>query len=300
MRKFALASLIFAASGSWAQLVTVTSYAYGNAPQIDIHSTQHATLADWAAANYYAESSARADGDSWDPPFTEVATSNSFLQNQAHDAVFRARGLARQPYRGRYNNEVKAISQIQLDYQLEVENLSGSELNIVFGNTIHGVFGVRDLGSFVFQERVTIPGIVTGGEGRVAANAFGLQATGYFTNAVTGTTLQDVLYGQFSDGAYQLNSYQFYGSQQFAPHSFAVFDCNHTFEFFADLGQTDSGLAMFDFSNTGHLTVNAIDPITGADRSSEIRVRLTSVPEPSISLALGLPAMLALRRRKRN
>ena len=301
MRFLVLSSFFFVAASSWAQMVTVTSYAYGNAPQIDIHSTQHATLADWAAANYYAESSARADGDSWDPPFTEVATNNSFQQDQAHDAVLRARGVARQPYRGRYNNEVKALSQVLLHYQLEVQNLSGAELNIVFGNTIHGVFGVRDQGHFVFQERVTIPGIVTSGEGRVAANTItGLQATDYFTNAVTGTTIQDPVYGQFSTDAYELNSYQFYGSQIFAPNSSAVFDCDHRFEFFAELGTTDSGLAMFDFSNTGHLTVKAFDPVTGADRSSEISVSLTAVPEPATAIVFALPLVrMALRRRRR-
>ncbi|MBX7131418.1 MAG: PEP-CTERM sorting domain-containing protein [Fimbriimonadaceae bacterium] len=300
MRFLVFGSMLFAASSSWAQIVALNSYAYGNAPQIDIHGTQFATLADWAAANYYGESSARADGDAWDPPHTESFTTNSFLQDQAQDAVLRTRGLARQPYRGRYHNEVRVTSQIQLNYQLEVENLSGTDLDIVFGNTIHGVFGVQDEGYFVFQQRVDIPGIISGGEGRVQADTIlGAIATGFFTNTLTPTTIQDPVYGNFSNNAFEMNSYQFYGHQIFAPHASATFDTHQNFEFIGDLGSTHSGLAVYDFSNTAHLTVKAYDPVTGADRSSEIRVRLTTVPEPTTLFAFGVPLLYLARRRRR-
>lgn len=282
-------------------MITLNSYAYGNAPQIDIHSTQFADLSAWEAAGYYGQSSARADADTWDPPYTESATSNSFSQDQAHDAVMRAAGIIRQPYRGRFNNEVKAISQINLNYNLEVTNLASANLNIVFGNTIEGVFAVKDLGHFALREAVDIPGIITGGEGIVRAGTLAPPyLSGFFENTVTGTTLSDPVWGTFSEGAYQLHSYQFYGSQQFAPGQQAVFNCFHRFEFFCEFDTYDgSGLAMFDFGNTAHLTVKAYDPVTGADRSDEISVRLTSVPEPMTWLGLSLPAAVLLRRRRR-
>ncbi len=260
-----------------AQDISVATLARGNMPEevIDGH-VYHG--ADWMNAGYHTTREARARGDAWDPPFTESFAHAEFDQSRADGAVLRANGVARQPYRGRYHNPDEAWSSFNMGYDLEVVNLSNTTLNIVLGTEMHGTFGQADQGIFICEENVTITGQ---GYSAHAFNSVQLDDTGLFVNGPWTNSLAPIIYDEelyHNVEGYALHAFEFFPAISSPPNSSRTLHCDVLYSFQGIITANASGLARYDFGNTGYLRVQAFDPVTGEDRSAEIGVAVVVTP----------------------
>jgi len=275
--------------------ISVSSEAQGNKDGV-VHEDKRtfATTADWANAGYHAETDATAEKDDWDPPQSEYHATTWLDQGIATDAQLHANGVMRQPYRGRFNNGVAANSIFDMNYTLLVENLSGQEIRLVFGNSLHGTFGVRDQAGVFITQTLDVSGF-SSLYGSVQENINGYGEFDAFTGFIHNADLVDSLYGQFT--GHEIGMFQIIGQKSFAAGSSESFDVHHFLGMFAGMpGGNSGGLAVYDFSSTGHMLVNAYDPSTGADLTDQIRVSINVVPEPATLLVLGGLAALVRRR----
>jgi hypothetical protein len=148
---------------------------------------------------------------------------------------------------------------------------------------------------------VHLTGLTTTGSdrGSLFVNFDGAKSDGLWSSFVHPAKVHDDVYGTI-DG-FELNSFEYYGSRSVAGGAMVVSDVDYDLVLTADL-DIGNGLALVDFTNTGHLMVTATDPFTGADRSSDIRVTLVpivpsvSVPEPIGLILLPLGALALTRR----
>lgn len=215
---------------------------------------------------------------------------------------------------GCQHNPVKADSLFDFHYFLEIENLTGGPVNVNFGNQMHGLFAVSgfsgsaNYASAVEEVRIsdlTVPG-GTGGNVVIdwRATQYGAEPTGLWESFVHPTLVHDDFYGDIP--GFELNSLEYYGSR-LVDTGATVFSFVKYRLFLAARLDFDDGLALVDFSNTGHLTVTATDPITGEDRSAGIRVTVVDavndpgipgIPEPGTLALTSLSAMALLRQRR--
>lgn len=292
-------------------IVEVSATATGNIPSREVDQRSYRSPVDWVAAGQAVSTRAHAGKDDWDPPFTESDATALFDQSDPTNAVLRAKDVARRAYGGRYHNYVGASSTFGLDYSLKIENLTATAVNVNFGNSLHGLFAVV-AGGFSgapveawAKETVAISDltVVGGRSGSVAVDWLGATSTDLWASFVHPARLHDDFYGDV-DG-FELNSpIEYYGSRLVAGGASVVSSVDYDLELAAVLWSQD-GLALVDFSNTAYLKVTATDPITGADRSADIRVTLldglapSGVPEPSaLALVLAvLPGLRLLRQR---
>jgi len=140
--------------------------------------------------------------------------------------------------------------------------------------------------------------------GSVAVDWLGVTSTDLWASFVHPARLHDDFYGDVA--GFELNSpIEYYGSRLVAGGASVVSSVDYDMGLAAVLWSQD-GLALVDFSNTGYLKVTATDPITGADRSADIRVTLldglapSALPEPgTLALMLAcLPGLRLLRQRR--
>lgn len=287
--------LAFGASG---QYIEVKVTAVGNLPESKTVDNLYLG-AQWAAANYQTSAHVSASGHPFDPPHTETFVNATFDQSFADGAVLRADGLARQPYRGNGNNPNAASVGFDLQYSLHIQNLAGVPLNIVLGNDLHGTFGVADFGRVDLTGQTVYfgPSGLKTGSGTIALTKSGTNATGLWANTVSPATVHDVVYSEVV--GYQMNSFEYLGQETVGGGQAIDVTVDFQLALSARLDGTDSGgLAMFDFGNTGHLTTKAYDPVTGEDRSSEIRVTMVQTPTPGGAAVLVVAGVGALRRKR--
>lgn len=316
MKNFVIAcSVVFAALNpvsANAFLVEVSARATGNIPSSEDDTRSYRSAVDWAAAGQAVSTRAHAGKDDWDPPFTESDATALFDQSDPTNAVLRAKDVARRAYGGRYRNFVGASSTFGLDYSLKIENLTATDVNVNFANSLHGLFAVVS-GGFSgapvkawAKETVAISDltVVGGRTGSVAVDWLGVTSTDLWASFVHPARLHDDFYGDVA--GFELNSpIEYYGSRLVAGGASVVSSVDYDLELAAVLWSQD-GLALVDFSNTGYLKVTATDPITGADRSADIRVTLldglapSALPEPgTLELMLAcLPGLRLLRQRR--
>lgn len=284
-----------------AQDIQVATRAMGNFPET-VDDIRHVTGATWASVGYLAEAQSQARGDAWDPPSTESTVHASFEQALADAAVLRADGVARLPYRGRYNNWVEARAEFHLQYALEIQNLANVPLNIALTNDLHGQFATSDGGRLHVVEEVEITDRnvssvhILHNRDLDLSNSGGLSA-GLWAPSIAPAVVNDVVYGAVP--GYEMNAFEYFGTLGFDANATRVLDCDLRFQFVAFLTESDfGGLATYDFGHTAHLNVRAFDPLTGDDRSSDIRVSLVLVPAPSGAVVLGAGCALGRRRRR--
>lgn len=307
-------SVVFAAlmpASANAFTIDVYARASGNVPSTEVDGKHYGSSADWAAAGQAASAHARAGKDDWDPPFTESDATALFDQSDPTNAVLRAKDVARRAYGGRYHNFAGADSGFNLAYSLKIENLTTAAVNVNFGNALHGLFAVVAGGGggpveARANETVAISDltVVGGRTGSVVVDWSGATSTDLWASFVHPARVHDDFYGDVA--GFELNSpIEYYGSRLVAGGASVVSTVDYDLKLFAQLWDAD-GLALVDFSNTGYLKVTATDPITGADRSADIRVTLldglapSGVPEPgTLALVLAcLPGMGLLRQRR--
>lgn len=205
--------------------------------------------------------------------------------------------MMRLGYRVNDTNTWQANSTTNLVYGLEVTSNSNTDLDIVFGNQLHGVLAKVDWGRVSVRETMNLSDFGQFNSSVDLSSAGQITESGKWIGSTHQQDITDQFFGTVHD-AYQMNSFHFYGTRRYAAHEVHVMDVSHQMYFQADfdLGTAGSGLALADFSNTGHMFVKAFDPVTGADRSDEIMVNV--VPEPASLLVFGGFAVLAAHRRR--
>ncbi len=278
-------------------LYNLESHAFGNQPS-QVFDSKVYNRTEWLALGQKGSASASAPADSWDPPFSETKASISFDQSQPEDGILKASALLRQPYRGRYKNQVEASTEVTLLYDLEIENLSSASRTISFGNMLHGTIGADDGGFVTIDERTNIPGVTSGVlKGRIDFNKSSYSASGLLNGFAQDTTVGDVVYTNAPGKT--ITTLEVYGQLLFAPGEKKTLSVSTFFKFSAYLDEpfTGSGFALADFANTGHLLVRAYDPNTGNETPSDLSVKL-AVPEPGSILAMGVATALLLKRRR--
>lgn len=287
--------------------VAVTSVAQGNIPTHQEDNRRSASLADWTSAGFVATTHAHADRDAFDSPSDGADATAVFDQANPTDAVLRSKVVARRFYGGRYQNIVWAQSIFSLNYGLQIENLTGSPVDVNFAGEMHGLFAtpVRDFAHVQAEEKVHLTGLTKTGSdrGSLFVDYDGAKSDGLWSSFVHPAKVHDDIYGTI-DG-FELNSFEYYGSRLVAGGATVFSDVDYDLMLTADL-DIGNGLALVDFTNTGHLIVTATDPFTGANRDSDIRVTLVpivpsgSVPEPIGLIPLLLGALALTRRHHAN
>lgn len=283
-----------------AQDILVATRAMGNFPET-VDDIRHVTGATWASVGYLAQAQSQARGDAWDPPSTESTVHASFEQALADAAVLRADGVARVPYRGRYSNWVEARAEFHLQYALEIQNLANVPLNIALTNDLHGQFATADDGRLHIVEQVevtdrNVSSVHILHDRSLDQSVAGGLSAGSWTPSIAPTVINDPVYGAVP--GYEMHAFEYFGTLGFDANSTRVLDCDIRFQFLAFLTENDfGGLATYDFGHTAHLNVQAFDPVTGDDRSSDVRVSLVLVPAPSGAIVLGLGCAMWRRRR---
>ncbi len=291
--------LVISAFANSQSVWSISSEVYGYDPSHLDNTNVYSGLGQWASAGYRGSSHALSAGHPFEPPQSQAEASSSFDQSKAEDGVLRGSALLRLGYRVNDTNFWQARARTTLIYDIEVTSNSNSELDIVFGNQLHGVLAQVDYGIAKVTESMTISEI---GQtfSSVTLNEHGvITETGKFVGSTHQQDISDP-YFNIVHTAFEMNSFNFYGSRHFAPHETHVTNIAHTMSYSAEFSDPNlySGLAMADFSNTGHLNVKAFDPVTGADRSNEITVAIVSEPVSLLALSFSLVGIIS-RRTKR-
>lgn len=276
----------------------MTSQVEGYDPGSVTDRVSYTSVADWAAHGFQDSTRAESLGHPFEPPNSMSRATASFDQSLAGNAVFRASSLLRLGYRVNESVPWSATSRSIFEYDLQIDNLSGSDLDIYFGNEIHGVMATLGQSENVAaSERMTLFGLGQFNSSAEINPDGSISESGKWLGSMSRTTISDPFFGQRD--AWQMNSFHFYGHRRFGAHSSFVQQVHHELDFvslFSD-PNNGSGLAMNDFGSTSYLQVRAFDPVTGQERTSDISV--TIVPEPTSFVILASLSALALRRRRK-
>ncbi|HRK21170.1 MAG TPA: PEP-CTERM sorting domain-containing protein [Fimbriimonadaceae bacterium] len=270
----------------------------GRASNID-HKT-YSNESEYAAANNVIETEAKTDGRPFEAMFSGSRGYTRLDQSDPSNAILRQLAESRVIY---FENgdpyHVSGESYLDIDYGLQIENLSGIPLNIVFGNHIRGVLFQWEEGYATIQEDTLIEGFEEF-HALATVNDVGVaEGGGGWENALFSQTYLDPYLGSLP--GFRLNSFQFYGSRSFAPGETDTIRVHHRFQVVTGVRAQNLqvGVGVADFSGTADLTIRAYDD-QGNDLTSQIRLGYTAaaVPEPMTVAALGL-GLVALARRRR-
>ncbi len=264
-------------------------------PVTNVNSQTFSSVAEYAAALYVLESDALADVHNQAAPTSRAHAYTRLDQSDPTNGTLRQLSESRAIYFGSVTHPVSSGSSVDIRYGIQVENTTGTALNLVFSNHIRGVL-VQDYEGFAnISERTEIEGFATFvGSAGARANATYVSSGGW-ENAVFSQTYQDPYLGSIP--GFRLNSLQVYGTRPFAAGESDTINVHHIFNVDSGLLPTgfQNGIGVADFTGTADLTIRAYDSL-GNDRTSEINI--TIVPEPATMIGLGIGVAMVARRRR--
>lgn len=273
-----------------------------NAPVTVTDSRSYGSVAGYTAAGRILQSDAAATTHSQTPTFSRARAYTILDQSDPANGTLRQLTESRAIYFSSVTHPVSSRTLMTTNYDLNIVNRSGWDVQVVLSNHIRGRMAAAYEGVVEMREatKLSIDGFVEAdfaGSARVV-NGSGTSDGGW-AGAMSGDTYQDPYLGQIQ--AHRLNSFQVYTSVNMPALDAVTIKVEHEFELKSSLQAIgfQNGIAVGDFTGTADLRIRAFDN-QGIDRTSEMEFTLV-VPEPTsaFGIAFGLAALLGRRNRTR-